>query len=121
MDRRNRERLEMSAFCRVAPTANPRRTTWKRIQNISGAGMLVIWSTDAEAAPPRIGECYNVELQLPPHPVFGQRAMQFHTKVVRAFRQANGRLMAGLETTHGRFRSIRPGTWPEQCENTMVN
>jgi len=121
MDRRNRERLAMSAFCRVAPASNPKRTSWKRIENISGAGMLVVWSSDSDTPPPRIGESYTVELQLPPHPVFGQRAMQFQTKVVRAFRVGNGKLMAGLETTHGRFRSIRPGTWPEACEGGMVN
>jgi c-di-GMP-binding flagellar brake protein YcgR len=121
MDRRNRDRLVMTAFCRVAPAANRRRSTWKRIENISGTGMLVVWSKDpAEAKPPRIGERYSVELQLPPHPVFGQRALQFTTKVVRAFQQPNGKLMVGLQSTQSRFRSIAPGTWPESTEAEAV-
>jgi hypothetical protein len=122
MDRRNRERLQMKAFCRIAPSANRRRSSWKLIENISGAGMLVVWSrgqTDARA--PRIGERFTVELQLPEHPVFGQRALQFNTKVVRVFQQANGRVMAGLQTTQGRFRAIRPGTWPESCDTALLN
>src|SRR5262245_48255132 len=99
MDRRNRDRLAMTAFCRVVPTANRRKSTWKRIENISGAGMLVVWSKDdAEAVAPRIGEKYTVELQLPPHPIFGQRALQFKTKVVRVFQQNSGKTMAGLQT-----------------------
>jgi hypothetical protein len=53
--------------------------------------------------------------------VFGQRALQFKTKVVRVFRQANGRVMAGFESTQGRFKSIRPASWPECNESAMVN
>jgi len=114
MDRRNRDRLVMTAFCRVAPATNRRRTTWKRIENISGAGMLVVWSQgEADVRAPHLGDRYNVELRLPPHPVFGQRALQFTTKVVRSFQQANGKLMVGLQNTQSRFRSIAPGTWPE--------
>jgi hypothetical protein len=122
MDRRNRDRLAMTAFCRVAPASNRRRTAWKRIENISGAGMLVVWSAGgADGRAPHVGDRYTVELQLPPHPVFGQRALQFKTKVVRVFEQPNGRLMAGLQTTQGRFRPIRPGTWPEACDTAVVN
>ncbi len=122
MDRRNRDRLTMTAFCRIAPSANHRRSTWKRIENISGAGMLVVWSRgESDIRAPRVGERYTVELQLPTHPVFGQRALQFKTKVVRVFQQPNGRLLAGLQTTQGRFRSIRPGTWPENCDSASVN
>ncbi len=112
----------MTAFCRIAPSGQVRRSSWKRIENISGAGMLVLWSrADAANQSPRLGERYTVELQLPTHPVFGQRALQFKTKVVRVFRQANGNLMAGLQTTQGRFRAIRPGTWPESCDSAVVN
>ena len=121
MDRRNRDRLTMTAFCRVVPTTNKRRSTWKRIENISGAGMLVVWSKDDHEAPaPRLGERFTVELQLPPHPVFGQRALQFKTKVVRVFQKAGGSLMAGLQTTQGRFRPIKAGTWPESLEAVSV-
>lgn len=122
MEKRNRDRLSMTAFCRVAPAGNQRRTCWKRIENISGAGMLVEWSpSESEAKPPKIGEAYTVELQLPPNPVYGQRALTFKTKVVRVFHQGNGRLMAGLQTTQGRFRSVRPGTWPESSPPVTVN
>jgi hypothetical protein len=122
MDRRNRDRLVMTAFCRVAPVANRRRSTWKRIENISSAGMLVVWSGgDADVRAPRLGENYTVELRLPPHPVFGQRALQFRTKVVRAYQQQNGRLMVGLQSTQSRFRSIAPGAWPEGKEALTVN
>ncbi|HEY1338561.1 MAG TPA: PilZ domain-containing protein [Bryobacteraceae bacterium] len=122
MEKRNRDRLTMTVFCRIAPSANQRRSTWKRIENISGAGMLVVWSRgEAEVRPPRVGEAYTVELQLPPHPVFGQRALQFKAKVVRVFQQANGRVMAGLQTTQGRFRSLRPGAWPETCGSLAIN
>jgi hypothetical protein len=121
MDRRNRDRLVMTAFCRVAPSSNRRRSTWKRIENISGAGMLVVWSRGDEGARlPRVGERYSVELRLPPHPVFGQRALQFTTKVVRAFQQPNGRLMVGLQNTQSRFRSVAPGSWPESSEAVTV-
>ena len=122
MDRRNRDRLVMTAFCRVAPVTNRRRSTWKRIENISGAGMLVVWSQgDAEVRAPRLGDKYSVELRLPPHPVFGQRALQFTTRVVRSFQQTNGKLMVGLQNTQSRFRSINPGSWPEGTGVMAVN
>jgi c-di-GMP-binding flagellar brake protein YcgR len=122
MEKRNRERLTMTAFCRIAPSGNQRRSAWKRIENISGAGMLVVWSQgETEVRSPRIGENYTVELQLPPHPVFGQRALQFRTKVVRVSQRNNGTVKAALQTTQGRFRSIRPGSWPESCASLAVN
>jgi c-di-GMP-binding flagellar brake protein YcgR len=122
MDRRNRDRLKMTAFCRIVPLGNQKRSTWKRIENISGAGMLVVWSRgEADVRLPNIGERHTVELQLPAHPVFGQRALQFKTKVVRVFRQANGQVMAGFESTQGRFRPIRPASWSETAESDMVN
>jgi len=122
MERRNRDRLAMTAFCRIAPMGNQRRCTWKRIENISGAGMLVVWSRgEADGKLPYVGERYTVELQLPAHPVFGQRALQFKTKVVRVFRHANGRVMAGFESTQGKFKSIRPASWPESNGSTMIN
>ena len=122
MERRNRDRLAMTAYCRIAPSANHRRGAWKRIENISGAGMLLVWSGgEPDVKPPHIGERFTLELQLPAHPVFGQRAMQFQTKVVRVFRQANGRVMAGLESTRSRFKFIRPAAWAESREQTLVN
>jgi hypothetical protein len=122
MEKRTRNRLAMTAFCRVAPVSNRRRSTWKRIENISGAGMLVAWSKgEPEILPPAVGECYTVELQLPEHPVFGQRAMQFKTKVVRVFQQPNGRVMAGLQSTQGRFKFIKPPAWPENADAARVN
>ena len=114
MDRRNRDRMALTAFCRVTPLTNRRRGAWKRIENISSGGMLVVWAgSTSDAHLPRIGERYSVELRLPAHAVFGQRALQFNTKVVRAFQQPSGKLMVGLQNTHSRFRSITPGTWPE--------
>jgi len=122
MEKRNRDRLTMTVYCRIAPPANRRRGTWKRIENISGAGMLVVWSRgEADGKLPYVGERYTVELQLPAHPVFGQRALQFKTKVVRVFRHANGRVMAGFESTQGKFKSIRPASWPESNGSTMIN
>lgn len=122
MERRNRDRLAMTAFCRIAPLANRKRCTWKRIENISGAGMLVVWSRgETGDRLPYVGEHYTVELQLPAHPVFGQRALQFKTKVVRVFRQANGRVMAGFESTQSRFKSIRSASWLESNASAMVN
>jgi hypothetical protein len=111
----------MTAFCRIAPSKNQKRGTWKRIENISGAGMLVVWSRgESDVKLPYVGERYTVEVQLPPHPVFGQRALQFKTKVVRVFRHANGRVMAGFESTQGRFRSIRSAAWAEPPSNESV-
>jgi c-di-GMP-binding flagellar brake protein YcgR len=122
MERRNRDRLAMTAFCRIAPSANKKRTTWKRIENISGAGMLVVWSRgEPDVKLPYVGELYTVELQLPAHPVFGQRALQFKTKVVRVFRQANGRVMAGFESSRSRFKFIRPAAWAEGSDTATVN
>ena len=122
MDRRNRDRLAMTAFCRIAPSANQKRGVWKRIENISGAGMLVVWSRgEPDVKLPYVGEAYTIEVQLPAHPVFGQRALQFKTKVVRVFRQANGRVMAGFESTQGRFRSIRPAAWAGTNASALVN
>ena len=125
MERRDRNRLAMSTFCRVSPMGtrrpNYRRSMWKRIENISGAGMLVAWSrAEPDMRPPHIGEKYMVELRLPPHPVFGQRALQFKTKVVRVFEQANGRVMAGLSSTRGTFKFIKPGAWPDLAETVMI-
>ena len=121
MDRRNRNRLAMTAFCRLAPVKNRRRSTWKRVENISPSGMLVAWSRgEAEAQLPRIGDFYTVELQLPTHPVFGQRALQFKSKVVRIFQQ-NGGVMAGLESTQRRFKVIKAAEWPENIESGLVN
>ena len=122
MERRDRDRLAMTAYCRIAPPANRRKGTWKRIENISRAGMLLVWSGgEPEIKPPHIGDRFTVELQLPAHPVYGQRALQFETKVVRVFRQANGRVMAGFESTRSRFKFIRPAAWVESSEAAMVN
>ena len=121
MEKRNRERLTLSVFCRVAPAANQRRSAWKRIENISGAGLLVEWSRgDQEAPAPSIGDIFAVELQLPPHPVFGQRALQYKAKVVRVTKQKNGRVLAGLATTQTRFRALTPGSWQDVSESHVV-
>ena len=83
--------------------------------------MLVVWSRgESDVKLPYVGERYTVEVQLPPHPVFGQRALQFKTKVVRVFRHANGRVMAGFESTQGRFRSIRSAAWAKAPNNQSV-
>lgn len=122
MERRNRDRLAITQFCRIAPAANRRRATWKRIENISGAGMLVGWSDgDPGVKLPHVGEPYTVELQLPAHPVFGQRALQFKAKVVRVFRLANGRIMAAFESSQTRFKSIRSASWAEHNKPGTVN
>jgi len=121
MEKRNRDRLDLSVFCRIASAANQRRSAWKRIENISGAGLLVEWSRgDQDTPPPSVGESFVVELQLPPHPVFGQRALQYKAKVVRVSRQKNGRVLAGLATTQTRFRALTPGSWQEACGSRMV-
>ena len=125
MERRDRTRLAMAAYCRVSPMAkerpNHRRSMWKRIENISGGGMLVAWSrAEPETKAPHIGERYMVELRLPPHPVFGQRALQFKTKVVRVFEQPNGRVMAGLASARGTFKFVKPGAWPQTMESATV-
>src|SRR5207237_9687043 len=97
MEKRNRERLPMTVYCRVSPRNNRRKGAWKRIENISGAGMLVAWSeADSDTKAPHVGDSFTVELQLPAHPVFGQRALQFQSNVVRVIRQANGRVMVGF-------------------------
>jgi c-di-GMP-binding flagellar brake protein YcgR len=122
MDRRNRGRLTMTVFCRIARSGKQQKGTWKRIENISGTGMLLVWSGgETDTKPPRVGERFTVELQLPAHPVFGQRALQFQTKVARVFRQANGRVMAGFESTRCRFKFIRPAAWADSSEPAMVN
>jgi c-di-GMP-binding flagellar brake protein YcgR len=122
MDRRNRDRLMMSVFCRITRAGSHRKGTWKRIENISGTGMLLVWSSgETDIKPPNTGERFTVELQLPAHPVFGQKAMQFETKVVRVFRQLNGRVMVGFESTRTRFKFIRPAPWAEDSEPAMVN
>src|SRR3954452_4082419 len=118
MEKRNRDRLNMTAFCRVAPVSNRRRSAWKRIENISGAGLLVEWSREEKETPaPAIGDVCMVELQLPPHPVFGQRALQYTAKVVRVTRQKNGRVLAGLAASRTRFRSLTPGSWQEPSDS----
>jgi hypothetical protein len=72
----------------------------------------VEWSRgEAEAPPPKVGESFIVEVQLPPHPVFGQRALQYKAKVVRVSKQTGGRVVAGMKTTHTRFKSLAPGSW----------
>lgn len=122
MERRDRERLTMTVFCRITRSRNQRKSTWKRIENISGTGMLLVWSgSESDTKPPNIGERFTVELQLPAHPVFGQRSLQFQTKVVRVFRQGNGRVMAGFESTRSRFKFIRPTSWAASSESAMVN
>ena len=121
MDRRNRDRLTMAVLCRIAQARNQRKGMWKQIENISGTGMLLVWSGgEPDVKPPHIGERFTVELQLPAHPVFGQKALQFQTKVVRVFRQPDGRVMAGFESTRSRFKFIRPASWAESSESAMV-
>ena len=121
MEKRNRERLPMTVYCRVSPTSNRRKGAWKRIENISGAGMLVAWSeADSDTKAPHVGDSFTVELQLPAHPVFGQRALQFQSNVVRVIRQVNGRVMVGFESSRCRFKPIRPGVWAES-KSSAVN
>jgi hypothetical protein len=122
MERRNRDRLNLSEFCRLAPASNRRRTSWKRIENISGAGMLLAWSTgEPDVKPPHVGDVYVVQLQLPAHPVFGQRALQYKAKVVRVLKQPNGRVMAAFESSQTRFKSIRGASWAERNNSQVVN
>ena len=122
MDRRNRNRLAMTTVCRLAPIGNRRRSTWKRVENISPTGMLIAWSRgETDTQLPQIGEQYAVELQLPAHPVFGQRALQFNSKVVRVFQRPNGGIMAGLETSQRRFKTIKAADWPEKSATDLVN
>jgi hypothetical protein len=114
MEKRDRDRLELTVFCRIAPTANRRRSTWKRIENISGAGLLVEWSRGKSEAPsPRLGETFSVELQLPAHPIFGERVLEYKATVVRVSKAKGERVMAGLKTTQTRFRSVSPGSWQQ--------
>ena len=121
MEKRNRERLNLTVFCRVALGKNRRRSSWKRIENISGAGLLVEWSRgDSDCPAPAVGDVCAVELQLPPHPVFGQRALQYSATVVRVSHQKNGRVLAGLAATKTRFRSLAPGSWQEPTESNMI-
>jgi hypothetical protein len=120
MEQRDRNRLEFAVFCRIAPAANRRQSTWKRIQNISGAGLLVEWSRGkSDAVPPRVGESFTVELQLPSHPIFGERALEYKATVVRVTKQKGDRLMAGLQTTRTRFKPLRPGSW-QQAETSAT-
>jgi hypothetical protein len=121
MEKRDRERMVLTVFCRIAPIGNRRRSAWKRIENISGAGLLVEWSRDDQGqAPPTVGEAYSVELQLPPHPVFGQRVLQYKAKVVRVAKQKNGRVLAGLQTTQTRFRALAAGSWQQATEAALI-
>jgi hypothetical protein len=114
MEKRNRDRLSLDVFCRVAPSANRSQSAWKRIENISGTGLLVEWcKKEAEETAPKLGDTYTVELQLPSHPVFGQRVLQYKAIVVRVSRQSSGRVTAGLKTTKTSFKSLRPGALME--------
>ena len=122
MEKRDRDRLTFTVFCRISPVGHQRRSTWKRIENISAAGLLVEWSRGEEDVPsPRIGDNFLVELQLPSHPVFGERALQYKAKVVRVSKQTGGKVFTGLQTTQTRFRSLRPGTWQKSCDTATVN
>jgi hypothetical protein len=121
-ERRSRNRLLLTWFCRISLNANRPLGVWKRIENISGTGMLMEWSRPGqESEPPRIGDRYVVEMQLPPHDTFGQRTMNFRAKVVRVFRTGDGRLMAGLETTRGRISAARVHRQPQPPQTTYVN
>ncbi len=111
MEKRNRNRLSLNVFCRVK-AARRRHSAWKRIENISGAGMLVEWGRgDSEAGTPRVGDAFAVQVELPAHDIFGQRALEFRARVVRVFTDSTGRVMAGLKTTRCSFRSLRAGAW----------
>ena len=119
MEKRDRNRLALTVFCRISPPGNRRKSTWKRIENISGAGLLVEWSRGkSEAEVPQVGDTFTAELQLPPHPVFGERALEYKAKIVRVARQKDDRVMAGLQTTQTRFRSLQPGSW-QKVENGL--
>src|SRR5215467_1529655 len=105
-EKRNRERLALTVFCRIAPLGRHKQGTWKRVENISGAGLLLEWSRgEADKPAPRVGDSYTVELGLPAHPVFGQRVLEYKAKVVRVSEQKTGKVMAGMKTTQTRFRS----------------
>ena len=122
MEKRNRNRLALNIFCRIVPSARRRHSAWKRIENISGAGMLVEWGRgDSESPAPRVGDSFAVELELPAHDIFGQRALEFRARVVRVFTDSSGRVMAGLKTTRCRFRSLRAGAWAATTGMETVN
>ena len=112
MEKRDRNRLELAVFCRIVPATNRRKSTWKRIENISGAGLLVEWSRgESDTTVPQVGETFTVELQLPSHPVFGERVLQYKATLVRVTRQKDNRVMAGFQATRTRFKSLKPGSW----------
>jgi len=122
MEKRNRDRLVMQSFCRVAPSKNRRRGAWKRIENISGAGMLMEWSRgDGEEPLPQIGDDFTVEMELPAHPVFGQRSLHFRARVVRVFRKGDGRVMVGFQTTQSRFKIPKRAPAAETAAPRYVN
>jgi hypothetical protein len=121
MEKRANVRMELNSFCRVAPPGNRRKGGWKRIENISGAGMLVEWCRDGQTHSPRVGETFQVEIDLPAHPVFGQRALQFRAKVIRVSRGEDDRILAALETQNCRFQPKSRSKLPEASTATYVN
>jgi len=121
-EKRNRQRLLMASFCRVAPAGSRRRGVWKRIENISGAGMLMEWSrSDQETETPRVGDRYAIEMELPAHPDFGQRSMSFLAKVVRVFQTSDGRVMAGFHANRSRIKAPKTTVQPEAPSTQYVN
>lgn len=122
MERRNRERLKLGGVCRVTPATSGGVPTWKRIENISGAGVFLVWSEeDAPTPPPSIGSLYVAELELPEHPVFGQRALELDLKAVRVVRKEDGRVMAAFAAVRRRFKELRPGAPPSDGVSDWVN
>lgn len=121
-EKRSRQRLLMASFCRVAPAGSRRRGVWKRIENISGAGMLMEWSrSDQNTEQPRVGDRYAIEMELLAHPRFGQRSMSFVAKVVRVFRSTDGRVMAGLQANRSRIKAPKPPSTEEVPSRQYVN
>ena len=84
--------------------------------------MLMEWSRgDQEETLPRAGDDFTVEMELPAHPVFGQRSLHFRAKVVRVYRNGDGRVMVGLKTTQSRFKAPKRPAAEESPASQYVN
>ena len=105
IDRRQYERVELSAPCRVSAAGLGRSPCNGVIENISRNGLLFQINGNFKNGIPAVGDFLAVDVLLPARRSFGQKSLRCRGSIVRMFPTAGGARIA-LAVEHMTFRSL---------------
>jgi PilZ domain len=107
MDRRSDTRFGVNTACQITRPRKKRNVMVKTTQNISGSGILIRWNPeDTAMLVPRVGESIDIDVALPPHPVFGQKSMHMKAQIVRVTKEEDNTLLVAGRLSKKQFRKF---------------